>query len=389
LQRAAEIDCIRRLLGHLRGGTTDLAAEPLRLPASVYTSPDRCARERLHLFRRRPIVAGLSADLPRPGSFACVDAGGVPIVLVRQGDGRVRSFVNACRHRGGPVAEGRGCADGERLRCSFHSWTYALDGSLAGIPLAAPAFEGLDRSALGLRECASIEAAGVILVRAEGGETIEADSLLRGVGDDLRALDLPRYQHFDTRTAVWRCNWKLLLDTFLESYHVFSLHRESVHPWYLSQPMVHDAWGPNLRFPVARRTIAELAQRPEEEWRLSDHATLQWWIAPNALVSHTRDVALLWRFSSPSPDRCEVTTSFYSAKPWHSEADAARLAEAFELQLRVTGAEDFPMGERIQRALDAGALPELWLGRHEVGVIHFHRTLDALLADATASRGEV
>ncbi len=388
MQRAAEIECIRRLLGHLRDGTTDLSPEPLRLPASVYTSPERCARERLHLFRRRPIVAGLSADLPEPGSFACVDAGGVPIVLVRQRDGRVRAFVNACRHRGGPVAEGRGLAPGARFRCPFHSWTYELDGRLAAIPLAAEAFEVLDHSALALRECASAEAAGVILVRAEGEEPIEAGPLLHGVGDDLLAIDLPRYRHFDTRTAVWRCNWKLLLDTFLESYHVFSLHRESVHPWYLSQPMVHDAWGPNLRLPVARRTLAKLAERPEEEWRLSDHATLQWWIAPNALVSHTRDSALLWRFSSPSPDRCEVTTSFYSAGTWDSDSDAARLTEAFELQLRVTGAEDFPMGERIQRALDSGALPELWVGRNEVGVIHFHRTLDALLAEAMAARGE-
>jgi hypothetical protein len=168
---------------------------------------------------------------------------------------------------------------------------------------------------------------------------------------------------------------------------VFSLHRESVHPWYLSQPMVHDAWGASLRFPVARRSIEELAQRPEAEWRLADHATLQWWIAPNALVSHTRDIALLWRFSSPAPDRCDVTTSLYSATASASAADAARLAEAFELQLRVTGAEDFPMAERIQHALDSGAVPELVLGRNEAGVIHFHRTLDALLRAAPGEAG--
>ena len=57
LQRSAEIDCLRRLLAHLRDGTTDLAPEPMRLPASVYTSPERCSRERRELFRRRPIVA--------------------------------------------------------------------------------------------------------------------------------------------------------------------------------------------------------------------------------------------------------------------------------------------------------------------------------------------
>jgi phenylpropionate dioxygenase-like ring-hydroxylating dioxygenase large terminal subunit len=387
LQRSAEIECLRRLLAHLRNGTTDLAAEPMRLPASVYTSPERCARERLQLFRQRPIVAGLSADLPRPGSTFCLDAGGIPLVLTRHRDGRVRAFVNACRHRGSPVAAGRGDAEGERLRCPFHSWSYTLDGRLAAIPLAEGAFDAIDRTALGLRECASVEADGLILVRAEGEGPLDVDELLRGVGEDLREIGLARYHHFETRTAQWRCNWKLLLDTFLESYHVFSLHRESVHPSYFSQPMIHDAWGANLRFPVARRSIERLAERPEAEWRLADHATLQWWIAPNALLSHTRDIVLLWSFSSPSPDRCDVTTSLYSAQAPRSDADAARLAEAFALQLRVTGAEDFPMGERIQRSLDSGALPELVLGRNEVGVIHFHRTLAALLAAAPGAEG--
>jgi len=387
LQRSAEIDCLRRLLAHLRDGTTDLAPEPMRLPASVYTSPERCARERRDLFRRRPIVAGLSVDLPRPGSYLCLDAGGIPLLVTRHRDGRARAFVNACRHRGSPVAAGRGCADGERLRCPFHSWSYSLDGRLAAIPLAQGAFDALDPETLSLRECASAEADGLILVRAEGEGPIDAGELLCGVGEDLRALALDRYHHFETRTAQWRCNWKLLLDTFLESYHVFSLHRESVHPSYFSQPMIHDAWGASLRFPVARRSIERLAGRPEAEWRLADHATLQWWIAPNALLSHTRDIALLWSFSSPSPDRCEVTTSLYSEKPCRSDADAARLAEAFALQLRVTGAEDFPMGERIQRSLDAGALSELMLGRNEVGVIHFHRTLDALLGGSARAEG--
>jgi len=384
LERAAEIQWIRRLLVHLRRGTTDMAPAPLRVPASAYTSPERCARERRQLFRRRPIVAGLSADIPQPGSYLCVDAGGVPLVLARHRDGRARAFVNACRHRGGPVAAGRGCAEGEQLRCPFHAWTYALDGRLAARPLAGDAFEGLDRGEFGLRECAAAECDGLILVRAEGEGPLAVDELLRGVGDDLRALGLARYHHFETRSAVWNCNWKLLLETFLESYHVFSLHRESVHPWYLSQPMVHDAWGASLRFPVARRSIEALAERPEAEWRLADHATLQWWIAPNALVSHTRDIALLWRFSSPAPDRCDVTTSLYSATPSASVADAARLAEAFELQLRVTGAEDFPIGERIQHGLGSGAVPELVIGRNEPGVIHFHRTLDALLLAAEA-----
>jgi len=381
MQREAEIAVIRRFLAHLEAGTTQLAPEVLRVPCDAYTSLEHLARETRALFRRRPVVAGLSPDLPEPGAFFTLEVGGVPLLFVRQADGRVRAFVNVCRHRGARLVEGRGVAPGGVLRCPFHAWSYAEDGRLQAIPLAEEAFAELDRSRLALHERPVAERSGVILVRAEGTEPVDADEALLGVADDLRALDLARFHHFETRVAQWRCNWKLALETFLESYHVFSLHRESVHPWYFSQPMAFDGFGPNLRFPVVRRSLAELAAKPEAEWRLVDHATLQWLVAPNALISTTRDELLLWRFFSPEPGRCVAVTSFYSAHAPGAEAERERLARAFELQMRVTGAEDFPMQESVQAGFGAGNREQLF-GRNEVAAIHFHRALRELLADA-------
>jgi phenylpropionate dioxygenase-like ring-hydroxylating dioxygenase large terminal subunit len=321
----------------------------------------------------------LSADLHGPESYLPLDVGGVPILLVRDREGRVRAFVNGCRHRGSPIATERGCAEGGTLRCPFHSWTYSTQGQLTNIPLGEEGFASLDRSRMGLHSRACLEVEGLIFVRAEGEEPIDESVALAGVRDDLHALGLERYRHFETRTSHWRCNWKLVLDTFLESYHVFSLHRKTVHPWYFSQPMIYDGWGCNLRFPVARRTIQELDGRPEEDWRLTDHATVQWLVASNALLTHTRDHVLLWRFTSAQPNRCEVRTSFYSTSPAETEEDEERLSAAFDRQLRVTGDEDFPAQERIQSVLDSGALPEIVLGRNEVAPIHFHRSLQVAL----------
>jgi phenylpropionate dioxygenase-like ring-hydroxylating dioxygenase large terminal subunit len=384
MQREAELAVVRRFLAHLGAGTTQLAPELLRVPAEEYTSPEHLARETRTLFRRRPVVACLSADLPEPGAFLALESGGVPLVLVRQPGGGVRAFVNACRHRGARLLAGRGALAGGLIRCPFHAWTYAADGRLRAIPLAEEAFAGLDRAGLSLAERPAAERCGVVLVRAEGIEPVDADAVLEGVADDLRALDLARFRHLETRETRWRCNWKLALETFLESYHVFSLHRETVHPWYFSQPMACDAFGANLRFPVVRRSLAELAGKPEAEWRLADHATIQWLVAPNALLSTTRDELLLWRFSSPEPGRCVAVTSFYSARPPDSDAERDRLERAFALQLRVTGTEDFPMQESVQAGLDAGATRELRFGRNEVAAIAFHRALRELLACAEA-----
>ena len=385
MRREAEIAVIRRFLAHLAAGTTELAPEVLRVPAGEYTSRAHLERETRELFRRRPVVACLSADLPAPGDFVALEAGGVPLVLVRQAGGGVRAFANACRHRGARLVDGRGALAGGLFRCPFHSWSYAADGSLQAIPLAEEAFAEVDRAGLSLYERPVAERCGVVLVRAEGEEPVDTDAALRGVADDLEALGLAGFHHLETRATRWRCNWKLALETFLESYHVFSLHRESVHPWYFSQPMACDGFGANLRFPVVRRSLAALAAKPEAEWRLADHATVQWLVAPNALLSTTRDELLLWRFSSPEPERCVALTSFYSARPPGSQAERERHAAAFELQLRVTGAEDFPMQESVQAGLDAGATRELLFGRNEVAVIHFHRALRELLAGADAA----
>lgn len=377
MERQAELDWIRRYLAHLEAGTTDLAPSALHLPASIYTSEEYRARERDLVFRRQAVVAGFSCELSGPGDFFTLSIADVPVVVMRDPDGRVGAFVNLCRHRGAPVAQGRGHAAGGRLQCPFHSWTYSTSGALAAIPNAEGGFDSIDHAASGLRRLACTEEAGVILVRVEGEGPIDVVDGLRGVDVDFRAIDLAHYHHFETRETAWDCNWKLLLATFLESYHVFSLHRESVHPWYFSHPMLHDAWGGNLRFPVARRTLADLANRPEAEWRLADHATIQWFIAPNALISYTRDYLLLWRFYSPRPNRSEIVTSLYSAGPIGTDETRSRLAKAFDGQMQIAGTEDFPLQEKIQRGLDSGALEEVVFGRNEVAARAFQEALDA------------
>jgi phenylpropionate dioxygenase-like ring-hydroxylating dioxygenase large terminal subunit len=381
VERSAELAWIRRYLARLAEGSTQLSAGARPLAASTYTSQERLDAE-TQLVRRMPAVAGLSVDLPEAGSYFSVDIGGVPLLLTRLADGEARAFINGCRHRGSPLVAGHGCADGGFLRCPFHAWTYRTDGQLHAIPHAEAAFDSLDRARMGLHPRPCIERDGLLLVRAEGDEAIDADAALQGLRPDIQAIELSGYHRFDTRTTQWSCNWKLVLDTFLESYHVFSLHRESVHPWYFSHPMLYDGWGPNLRFIVARRSIEGLREHPEADWRLADHATIQWLIAPNALLTYTRDYVLLWRFFSSAPNRCEIRTSLYSLTPAQSDAERKRLDAAFDLQMRVAGNEDFPAQERVQGVIDSGALPQLVLGANEVATIHFHDALDALLSSA-------
>src|SRR5215207_3034685 len=77
-------------------------------PAQVYTDPGRFAHERRVLFRQGPVVMGLSCECAEPGSYLTGSFDGVPVAVIRQPDGTLRAVVNACRHRGAPVLDGRG-----------------------------------------------------------------------------------------------------------------------------------------------------------------------------------------------------------------------------------------------------------------------------------------
>jgi nitrite reductase/ring-hydroxylating ferredoxin subunit len=73
-------------------------------------------------------------------SRSCFASAATSVLLARDAEGKVRSFANACRHRGVRVADGGGTA--KRFTCPFHAWTYNLDGSLFKVPVAE-AFDGM------------------------------------------------------------------------------------------------------------------------------------------------------------------------------------------------------------------------------------------------------
>src|SRR3546814_1211710 len=70
------------------------------MPVSYYSDEDRWNREIEFIFKKKPIILALSCELADPNSYKAVKRIGLPILLTRDGDGKVRGFINACRHRG-------------------------------------------------------------------------------------------------------------------------------------------------------------------------------------------------------------------------------------------------------------------------------------------------
>jgi len=250
-----------------------------------------------------------------------------------------------------------------------------LNGSLLGQPRSLGGFDPLDPAELGLRALPVAEGSGLVVVRPGGGAPIDLPTFLAGTEEDLDAFGLADYVVYDRTQAEWRCNWKLLVDTFLESYHVFSLHGASVGSDYPGHVMVFDAFGPHLRVPVPRATLIEVAEEPPEKRRLLPHATVQYFLAPNTVVNHTLNHFILWRLVPLAVDRTRAEMTMYTPGPVEGDEAERDMRAWFDLHDSVTRDEDYPESERIHAVLASGVTQATQLGRNEAALIHFHRWL--------------
>ncbi|MEO6497197.1 MAG: aromatic ring-hydroxylating dioxygenase subunit alpha [Solirubrobacteraceae bacterium] len=380
-------DILERFFALRDARTTTMASAISRQPACVYTDPERLVAESGALFRGRPLVVGLSADLPATGDYIATEAAGVPLLIVRGEDASVRCFLNACRHRGGRVATGRG-SPGRAFKCPYHSWAYDLDGALLGQPLAREAFAELDKTEYGLIPIPVAERFGVIMARPGGVEPIDvAAELGPELADDLAAFGFEGFRFFEERSGVFDANWKLLHDTFLESYHVFSLHRDTLAPDMLSTPFVGDFFGAHSRGVVMRKQVTGLLERPRSEWELRSHASIVYLLFPSAILNLPMSGhAELWEIypEAQDPHRSRVTLKFYVPREPESEARRAFWASNVEFTRKVVFEEDFDQQQDIHRSLRSGLLPEVIYGRNEPALIHHHDQVELALATAAA-----
>ncbi len=389
-------ELLRQFFALRAAHTTTMAPRVFRQQASVYTDEGRLAAETAGLFRDRPLVVALSADLPGTGDCLAREVCGVPLLLIRGEDAEVRAFLNICRHRGGRVFTGRG-RPGRALKCPYHSWAYDLNGDLLGQPLARDAFDELDRGEFGLVPLPVAERFGLIFAAVGAGSgagsqsrAIDVGSVLAGLGPELSEYDFGSWHLHSERTGLFDANWKLIHDTFLESYHVFSLHRDTLAPDMLSTPFVGENFGPHTRGVVMRKEVTKLLELPEREWDLRANASIVYILFPSVAINLPMSGhAELWdMYPEPAdPHRTRVTVRFYVPQAPETEAERVFWDANVRFTTKVVFEEDFGQQQDIHRSLRTGLMPEVVYGRNEPALIHHHQQVERALAAAGLSSG--
>jgi phenylpropionate dioxygenase-like ring-hydroxylating dioxygenase large terminal subunit len=378
-----QLEQARKLFGYLDTQTTAMAPGVYRNPVSDYTCPRQFARESEIFFKRGPLNIGLSCLLPSAGDFMTHDYSGAPILLVRGEDGSLRAFLNVCRHRGARVAEGCG-QEARRFTCPYHAWTYATDGRLMGRP-DDRSFAEIEKSAISLCALPVVERCGMIWASPMPGASFDLDAQLAGVERDLNAYGFDSYHHYETRVLRQRINWKVAIDTFLESYHLRALHKATVDPILHSNLGTFDSFGRNLRMIVARRTIDRMREQPESAWNLIPYTAVIYVIFPNTLVIMQGDHLETWHmFPGGSVDECQMYVSLYTPEPAITDSARRHWDRNMDLLLATVEKEDFPLAEGIQRGFHSGAQDAILFGRNEPCLQHFHRSVKEALAQCTS-----
>ncbi len=376
----------RRLLHRLAEERQSLLPQPFQIAPEVYADPARARLELDRLFQRLPLVLGHDSLLPRPGDVLTMEVAERPLLLARGRDGRLRGFLNACRHRGVRLLDSPEPGRKSALVCPYHNWNYDLTGRLQHVP-CLESFPGLDPANHGLTPIPLEVRHGLIWgIPGAAPELppLDLDGFLHGIGADLDVFGFAGLHAFARTVTRRRTNWKLIMDAFLESYHVVRLHHKSVGPFFQDGAALVDSIGPHIRAAVARQEFAEIASLPESAWDARRHASFAYLLYPNTtLVLHPDYTSILSMYPVGAGETDFVHVMLTPQAP-QDEKQRAHWQRSFDLvEHGVFQGEDLWIAERIQASLGSGANRFFTYGQLEYGIKLFHQTLDRDLGIAS------
>ncbi len=344
------------------------------LPAAWYADAGHHTREIDAVFRHGWSCVGVVDDVARVGSYSAVDVAGLPVLLTRSLDGELRGFLNVCRHRGAPIAEGCGAA--RALGCPYHAWVYRLDGTLSRA-IGMEGVDGFDVDDHSLYPVSVATWARFVFVHPD--PDAPAFDLGR-LGSVLDPFPLADFELAVREEHEREFNWKVFVENYSENFHTPFVHPELiVNGW--EYPIVTDgqislAWDRPLEPRNAAERALAAAAPGEPGW--ADIAACQIddvFIAgvyvtafPNLMVSTFPRYLSALHLTPVSPTRTRLRAyRFWTPDVAQNRRDADLHAS------RVVAAQDLDICEQVQRGYTAGVDTNGRLSViHEPGVFHIH-----------------
>ncbi len=322
------------------------------LPGAAYHEPDILESEVERVFRGRWISIGLGHQVANPGDIHPVSLAGRPLIMVRGSDGHVRVFHNVCRHRGLLLVDQPCRAD--TISCPYHGWTYDLSGQCVTIPY-------WDRSTGKVHRPRPDEGFGLLEVRSRhwldavfvdlAGSALPFDQVITPLASRWATESFDPLRVITTWEATTPSNWKLVLENFMDAYHLGFVHPQvgttksaADHDIVQVSP---DIFGVRYLGGAVSRTWAEpLPPIGRLDERLAGN-TEAFFLFPNSLFFLHPGFIALRTVLPQTTDKAYTVESVYVSDRGMADKFEAQRAKMIEAH-RLISDQDLPILARVQ-----------------------------------------
>lgn len=388
MKKENQISVMKLLMQRLDEGVNVDAGGMVRNPVEAYTCPERALKEWEKMFVSYPQVMGLSGDLPVPGSFLTSNDLGKPILMTRDSSGEFHAFLNVCSHRG-MVLENDTRGEKIVFNCPFHAWGYSSKGELISVPKENQ-FGPVDKSCNGLIQLEAKEKHGLLWVHPEPGSEFDLDGLLGGLGGELESWKFGELEFGAVDTYETPMNWKLAIDTFGETYHFNSLHKNTLAADVYGNVQCYDTYDRNHRMMLCAKSIDRFRELPEEDWDVLQATIPVYYLFPNIQLipsgraeNQPKDtlsgVTLVRVYPKKGdPNQSFSQISFYT-NPSIPEELRGTMSERLKGFSEIIRDEDYMAAAETHRGALSGARTHFIFGRNEPALHHYHNTYNKVL----------
>jgi len=347
------------------------ATEALTLPARFYTDPDLFRRELQAVHYDMWLHAGRTEQLPESGRFFLVRFAGVNVIVLRDDKGEIAAFHNTCRHRGTLLCKEDAGKLAGRIQCSYHAWTYGLDGRLLNAPLMEKVV-GFREEAYPLGRVATAVWDGHVFINLSG-EPLPFEEHLAGLDRKFAPWGMADLQRVERKVYHLKANWKLVIQNYSECIHCPIAHPQlNKHSHYLSgdnEPPQPTYLGGrmDLREGVATLSVDGQMNRaclpgltPEQSRQVYYYALL-----PNLLLNLHPDYMLTFQIWPMAVDRTDVVCEWHFhpheiARPGFDPKDAVDFWD-------LTNKQDWELSDLAQQGISSlGYRPGPYSNREEL-----------------------
>lgn len=381
--------------------------------AETCTNPEYFRLEKERLFRKVWLCVGREEPVAEPGQYYVKDLPScdASVLVARGEDGVLRAFHNVCKHRGNRLVWDGGCGSARSFVCTFHGWAFRPDGRLAGVP-AEDQFRDFRREDHGLTPIHLDVWEGFVFVNLDETPAQTLVEFMGEFGADLAGYPFRDKVHAFKYSATVNANWKLVMDAFLEFYHVAFIHKRSLGPTtksrqnpfsnplaiklYDNHSQVSGYANPEYQ-PTRTELAAALGGRTMSAELAADALTqrvkgegLPRGVNPTRQPTWSFDVDMIF----PNVILDVFETLYFQQEYWPlahdktyweinvyvpAETPTAGLlfaAEHGKVELRDSILEDFATLERTQQGLRSGALKQLVLQDAELAIAHHYKVIE-------------